>query len=32
MVDRGTAVPLQKSIHIHPTPGEMVKDAAKKLR
>ena len=32
MYDRGTAVPLQKLIHIHPTLSEMVKDAAKKLR
>ncbi|RMH01989.1 MAG: dihydrolipoamide dehydrogenase [Chloroflexi bacterium] len=32
MYDRGTAVSLQKSIHIHPTLSEMVKDAAKKLR
>ncbi len=32
MYDRGTAVSLQKSIHIHPTLSEMVKDAAKKLK
>ena len=32
MHDKGTAVSLQKSIHIHPTLSEMVKDAAKKLR
>lgn len=32
MHERGTAVSLQKSIHIHPTLSEMVKDAAKKLR
>ncbi|MFQ5401751.1 MAG: dihydrolipoyl dehydrogenase family protein [Anaerolineae bacterium] len=32
MFGRGTAVSLQKSIHIHPTLSELVKDAAKKLR
>lgn len=32
MYNRGTAESLYKSIHIHPTLSEMVKDAAKKLR
>ncbi len=32
MYDKGTAESLYKSIHIHPTLSEMVKDAAKKLR
>lgn len=31
MYNRGTAEALAKSIHIHPTLSEMVKDAAKKL-
>lgn len=32
MYNRGTAESLYKSIHIHPTLSEMVKDAAKQLR
>ena len=32
MHNKGTAESLYKSIHIHPTLSEMVKDAAKKLR
>ncbi|HIP72088.1 MAG TPA: dihydrolipoamide dehydrogenase [Anaerolineae bacterium] len=32
MYNKGTAESLYKSIHIHPTLSEMVKDAAKKLR
>ena len=32
MHDRGTAEPMARSIHIHPTLSEMVKDAARGLR
>ena len=32
MFNKGTAESLYRSIHIHPTLGEVVKDAAKQLR
>ena len=32
MYNKGTAETLYRSIHIHPTLGEVVKDAAKRLR